>query len=109
MEDKTKKDLEDIRSIKESIKVLERSMHDIMSACQCLDYVVISEESLKYDVCPRAVCPVCGKSSSKTPTLQEKIECFKDHLCRGDDSDYSEEEFIAMAIAGGFNYPSYLR
>lgn len=107
MDDRTISDLQKLKVIEDKQRELRDEAAKIRSECPCLDYKVEGVETLSFDIKPKAICPVCEKSSNNELTVQEKVACLKQHLDYGDDSQYSEEDYIRMAVDGGFIYNSF--
>lgn len=107
MHERTESDLKKLELIENHQRDLRHEAERIRKECLCLDYRVDGMESLSFDVTPKAVCPVCEKILNKELSVQEKVTCLKQHLDLRDDSTYTEEDYVKMAVDGGFIYPSF--
>lgn len=107
MEDRTILDLQKLKTISDKQNELRKEIANIREDCPCLDYEITGVESLSFDITPRAICPVCGKQTLHELSLQDKIDCLKHNLDFGDDTPYTEKDYINMAKEGGFIYPRF--
>ena len=105
MNPQTEKDLKKIKEINLRIDSLENEKRQVIAKCPCYDYIPKIEETLAFEVNPKALCPVCGKENGEL-SLEEKINLLEDYLNTGypEDCCYSPEEIKNFATAGGFNY-----